>query len=55
MSGYNCFVRVMVKKGQPFKEVVKFKAWNTLSDKQKASWKSLANVGCPPRLWENLN
>lgn len=52
MSGYNCFVKVMVKKGQPFKEVVKSKAWRTLSDKNKATWKDLADEGCPPRLWE---
>lgn len=52
MSGYNCFVKVMVKKGQPFKDVVKSKAWSTLSDKNKASWKNLADEGCPPRLWE---
>ena len=53
MTNYNCFVKVMVKKGQSFKEVVKSKAWSTLSDKQKATWKDLANEGCPPRLWEN--
>lgn len=52
MTNYNCFVKVMVKKGQSFKEVVKSKAWSQLSDKQKATWKDLAKEGCPPRLWE---
>ena len=52
MTGYNCFIRVAVKNGQKFKEVVKSKAWSQLTDKSKESWKSLANEGCPPRLWE---
>lgn len=52
LTNYNCFVKVMVKKGQSFKEVVKSKAWSTLSDKQKATWKDLAKEGCPPRLWQ---
>jgi len=52
LTNYNCFVKVMVKKGQSFKEVVKSKAWSQLSDKQKSVWKSLAKEGCPPRLWE---
>ena len=55
MSGYNCFVKVSVKKGQPFKQVVKSKAWSTLEDKQKETWKNLANEGCPPRLWEEFS
>ena len=52
MSGYNCFIRVAVKKGQKFKDVVKSKAWRTLSDQIKASWSNLAKEGCPQRLWE---
>lgn len=52
MSGYNCFVRVSVKKGQPFKKVVKSGAWKQLEDKSKEHWKSLAKEGCPQRLWE---
>lgn len=52
MSGYNCFIRVSVKKGQPFKKVVKSRVWSTLEPKQKETWKNLALEGCPPRLWE---
>lgn len=52
MSGYNCFVRVSVKKGQPFKKVVKSGAWKQLEQKSKEHWKSLAKEGCPQRLWE---
>lgn len=51
MSGYNCFIRVSVKKGEPFKKVVKAKTWSTFSDKQKSTWNHLAKEGCPPRLW----
>ena len=52
MSGYNCFVRVSVKKGQPFMSVIKSRAWSQLEQKSKAQWNHLAEEGCPPRLWE---
>jgi len=53
MSGYNCFVKVQIKKtGKPLTEVVKAKTWSTLEPKQKATWKNLAKEGCPPRLWQ---
>lgn len=52
MTGYNCFVRVAVKKGQDFKKVVKSRAWSQLEPKSKESWKHLALEGCPQRLWE---
>lgn len=52
MSGYNCFVKVSVKKGQPFMSVIKAKGWSTLSDKQKNTWKHHASEDCPPRLWQ---
>ena len=52
MTGYNCYIRVSVKKGQKFKEVVKSKSWSQLPEKSKETWKSLAKEGCPPRLWE---
>ena len=53
MSGYNCFVKVSVKKGQPFKEVIKSRAWSQLEPKAKETWNRLAkNEGCSPRLWE---
>lgn len=53
MSGYNCFVKVQIKKtGRPLKEVVKARTWSTLEPKQKETWKSLALEGCPARLWE---
>ncbi len=51
MNGYNCFVRVSVKKGEAFMSVVKSGAWKQLSDKQKSTWKHLADEGCPPKLW----
>lgn len=51
MTGYNCFVRVSVKKGQPFKKVIKSGAWSQLEPKSKEHWKHLAKEGCPPRLW----
>jgi hypothetical protein len=53
MSGYNCFVRVSVKKGQPFKEVIKSRAWSQLEPKSKEAWSHLAEEGCPPRLWKD--
>lgn len=51
MTGYNCFVRVMSKRGN--KNVIKSRAWSTLEDKQKETWKNSAKEGCLPRLWEN--
>jgi len=62
MSGYNCHTKVQYKiekksakqenrKPISFKEMIKAKAWSTLSDKQKATWNHLAEEGCPPRLW----
>ena len=50
MSGYNCFVRVMSKKGN--KNVIKSRSWSQLEDKSKAHWKNLAKEGCSPKLWE---
>lgn len=53
MSGYNCFVKVQIKKtGKPLKKVVKAKTWGTLEPRQKSVWKDLALDGCSPRLWE---
>lgn len=52
MSGYNCFVRVSVKKGQPFKTVIKSGAWKQLDDKAQNTFNHLAEEGCPPRLWQ---
>lgn len=53
MSGYNCFVRVAVKKGEDFKKVVKSGAWKQLEQKSKEHFKNLAKQGCDnPRLWE---
>jgi len=54
MSGYNCFVKVQIKKtGRPLKEVVKARTWSTLEPEQKTTWDHLAKKeGCPARLWE---
>ena len=62
MSNYNCFSKVQYKKEKQiakqenrkpisFKEMIKAKAWSTLSDKQKNVWRDLAKEGCPPRLY----
>lgn len=54
LSGYNCFIKVAIKKsGKPLKEVVQAKGWSTLEDKQKSVWKDLALDGCSPKLYEN--
>lgn len=46
MSGYNCFVKSMVAEGQPFKQVVKSRAWSTLPKDNQRHWNNLAERGC---------
>ena len=44
----------MSKRGN--KSVIKSRAWSTLEDKQKETWKRTASEGCDnPRLWETKN
>lgn len=54
MSGYNCHIKVQMKKtGKSLAEVSKAKTWRQFEPKVKEMWGRHAKNGCPSYLWES--